>query len=374
MSPSPLSANGLPPRMAVVHNNDFQSKEVSSDSDEPPSLEADADIAHIAAEIAAILTSAGVEVSIVQVSDNTDELIPTLRDFGANAVFNLVESLGNDTAREPEVPLLLEAAHIPYTGNSPAPLRIAHAKDIAKQILHTHNIRHAMGITVFRLRDLPRKSALRLDFPLFVKPARTDTSIGIDQKSIVRNYEELRARVEFLLKYLPAPVLVEEYLPGRELNVAIFPDPYTGLIVPTEIDFSKYPEGLAPIVTYDCKWREDSPEYLAFSRPCAQWPDPELQREVLRTARAAFLALGGNGYGRVDMRLDALGHPAVIDINPNPDLDRAAGLSIAALSMGIDYPSLIHMIATRTTLKEHHVPAPYTTGRPRGINCSLGTN
>lgn len=374
MSPSPLLANGLPARVAVVHNNDFQSKEINSDSDEPPSLEADSEVAHTAAEIAAILSAAGVEASIVQVSDHTDELIPTLHELGIHAVFNLVESLGNDSAREPEVPLLLEAAHIPYTGNSPTPLRIAHAKDIAKQILRTHNIRHAQGITVFKLRDLPRKSALRLGFPLFVKPARTDASIGIDQKSIVQNYDELQARVEFLLKHLPAPVLVEEYLPGRELNVAIFPDPYTGLIVPTEIDFSQYPEGLAPIVTYDCKWREDSPEYLAFSRPCSEWLNAELQREVLRTARAAFLALGGNGYGRVDMRLDALGHPAVIDINPNPDLDRTAGLSVAALSMGINYPSLIHMITERATLKENHVPAPYTTGRPRGISCTFATN
>lgn len=365
------SHGGLPRRVAVVHNTDFQSKEVGVDSDEPPSLEADSEVATTARDIAAILNEGGVETRLLTLSDSPDELPGLLADFGADAVFNLVESLGNNPAREVDVPILLEALHMPYTGNSPSPLKIAHAKDIARQILEAHHIPQAWGFAVHSPAELPVRTAMARRYPLFVKPARTDASIGIDQRSIVHSYAELRERVEFLFKHLPGPMLVESYLPGRELNVAIFPDPYTGMIVPTEIDFSPFPKDAMPIVTYDCKWREDSPEYLACSRP-ADWMPAALHAEVIRVARAAFLAVGGNSYGRVDMRLDTDGHPAVIDVNPNPDLDRLAGLAIAARSLDVDYASLIYLMTQRASVKESHVPAPYTTARPRGLSCAAG--
>jgi D-alanine-D-alanine ligase len=139
--------------------------------------------------------------------------------------------------------------------------------------------------------------------------------------------------------------LVEEFLPGKEINVAIFPDPERGFVVPTEIDFSAVPAHLPRFVTYDSKWNPESPEYACKSVPAQL--SSALRAEVEALARRAFAALGGSGYGRVDMRLDREGRPCVIDVNPNNDIHPEAGLALAAYSVGLTYPELIARILAR---------------------------
>jgi D-alanine-D-alanine ligase len=348
------SGHGGTRRIAVIYNVDFASRDAAGDG-KASSLEADSEVAKTAENIAAILRDAGWESSLIPVADSLAEIPARLREWGADAVFNLVESLGNDCTREQELPALLERLGVPYTGNPPLVLRLALAKDVAKKLLAAHCIPIPQGLTVFAAGELCDGAAACVRFPAFVKPARSDASIGIDQGSIVADADALRRRVAWLLDSGLGPALVEDYLPGREINVAIFPDPFTGEIVPTEIDFSSYTPDLARIVTYNCKWLPETPEFNAFSQPCADRLPPPLLREVRRVARAAFLALGGASYGRVDMRLGADGRPRVIDVNPNNDLDCEAGLAIAARSAGLPYPALIAKIAEGASLKEDHV-------------------
>jgi D-alanine-D-alanine ligase len=349
------------PRVAVIHNVDFLSRPGEDDAVAPPSMEADEEVAATAEGIASILRDNGMRTFILQVDDSLDGLLARLNDLRITAVFNLVESLGNDSAREPELPILLEKAKIPYTGNSPTALRLAHCKENARRLLTAHGLPVAAGLAVDRVDELTDEVVAPLAFPLFVKPAHTDASIGIDQNSVVRDIDALRARVGWLRQHIKGPVLVEEYLPGREINVAIFPDPFTGVAVPTEIDFSPYPPGYEPIVTYNCKWLPATPEYAAMSHPCADRLPRELYDEVRRLAMAAFLTLGGASYGRVDMRLDKHGRPHIIDVNPNNDLDREAGLAIAARSVGVDYAALVAAIMAGARVKEQHV---FATGDP----------
>jgi D-alanine-D-alanine ligase len=351
-------------RIAVIHNTDFATRSTPADG-KSSSLEADAEVAVTAGEIADILHDGGWRACVVSVQDTIADLPEFFRASRIDAVFNLVESLGNDCAREGELPAMLEQIGIPYTGNPPLALRLALAKDFAKRMLAAHSLPVPHGMTVFQHADLTAKAIAKLSFPLFVKPARSDASIGIDQGSIVADADALRRRVTWLLDSGLGPALVEEYLPGREINVAIFPDPFTGAIVPTEIDFSSYTPDLAPIVTYNCKWLPSTPEYNAFSKPCADKLPPALLNEVRRLARAAFLAVGGASYGRVDMRLGRDGRPRIIDVNPNNDLDRDAGLAIAARSVGLEYPALIVQIAEGACLKEHHVSSTVAAAGPR---------
>ena len=159
--------------------------------------------------------------------------------------------------------------------------------------------------------------------------------------------------MEKLHSHLPGPYLVEEYLPGKELNVSIFPSPYEGWVVATEIDFSPVPPEYPRIVTYDSKWNESSPEFASKSVPAQL--DEALKAEVTALARQAFLALGGSSYGRVDMRLDADGRPCVIDVNPNNDIHPDAGLAAAARSVGIDYPELIAGVLSGALERRGHV-------------------
>lgn len=362
-----LDSSFRPRRIVVAYNVDFQDRDRLPEGDGFFSLAADAEVAQTAHDIASVLADHGHEIHFLQINDGLDHVLPQLLDFRADLVFNLVESIGNDPAREHELPAMLQKAGIPYTGNSASALRLAHTKDLTRHLLEAHRIPTPAGIVVRHVHDIPDDIQQRLRFPLFVKPARADASIGIDQGSLVHDPWGLAKRVAWLTRHVPGPALIEQYLPGPEVNVALFPNPFDGQAVATEIDFSGCPADLAPIVTYDCKWSPDSPEYVAASRACIDRFPPALYREIQRVARAAFLVVGGSSYGRVDLRLDADGRPAVIDINPNPDLDREAGMAIAAASAHLDYSSLLREI-THDGLRNHtHVAAPNFAARPRAL-------
>jgi D-alanine-D-alanine ligase len=354
-------------RIAVVHNIDFEDGADVRGRNRLRTFEANSEIQGTARSVAAILNESGYRATLVSVNDTLDGLDGRLRDLMAEAVFNLVESLGGDASREPELPALLETLGIPYTGNSETVLRKAHEKDTARQILTRNGLPVPGGFVVQGEGPIPRIREQGLRYPVFVKPARADASIGIDARSIVHDRKALVRRVARLRKHLPGPVLVEEYLPGREFNVALFPDPFSGTAVATEIDFSGQPEDLPRIVTYNCKWIPDAPEAAAVSRPCAG-PAGSLVPELIDTARKAFRTLGGTSYGRVDLRLDPAGRPKIIDVNPNPGLDPESGFVTAARSVHLDYRAFVLLLAEGACLKEPHAfPAHPARGpKPTG--------
>lgn len=352
-------------RIAVVYNIDFQegSNPSSVGRGGLRTFEANSEIEGVARGVAEILNRSGFRAVCEPVSDSLGDLGRRLKEQGTEAVFNLVESLANDASREPELPALLEVLGIPYTGNGATALRQAHAKDTARNLLAAEGIPVPPGFVVHPQGEIPRVRDQGMRYPVFVKPARADASIGVDTRSVVRDRRSLVRRVRWLQKHLGGPVLVEVFLPGREFNVALFPEPRSGVAAVTEIDFSGQPAALPRIVTYNSKWIADSPEAAAVSRPCRDLPG-DLLEALTRTARRAFLALGGTGYGRVDLRLDAAGRPAVMDVNPNPSLDRESGFTAAARSAGVAYDDLIHLLACGASLKERHGTASHSTGGP----------
>jgi D-alanine-D-alanine ligase len=315
--------------VAIVHNADFDAGARGL------SYEADAAVLENVAAVRAALEAGGAEVMVASVVDALDGLLDELAAWGAEVVFNLVETLGGEATREHELPALLAGARIPFTGSPAEALAIACAKDRARGALERRGVPIARGFSVMHAAEA-RGRASR--FPLFVKPARTDASIGVDQGSVVDDADALVARVaELERRGHPGPFLVEEYLPGVEMNVAILGDD----AFVTQIDFSAVPPGYRPIVTYDCKWRAESPEYAA--RSVASPPGP-LVDEAIRVARLAFDAIGLRGYGRIDQRLGADGKLYVIDVNPNPDIHPEAGFSIAARHHGLDHREVVARI------------------------------
>lgn len=350
-------------RIAVVHNVDYRSAALAreglgagdADGGVPPSLAADADVEEVAASVIDVLRAAGHDVVLLTVDDDPAAVIAACRAQGVGCVFNLVESMGGDATREAEFAHALEAAGIPYTGNRPAALQTGQAKDRVRVLLDAFKVPHARGIAVDAPPSQQALDAAGLDWPLFVKPARVDGSIGIDQGSVVHDLESLRRRVGWLLETLGGPCMVETFLPGPELNVAILGDP-DGPLAVTTVDFGD--AGGLGIVTYDCKWTPGTPEYEARSVSATGRFDEALLERVKQSARDAFVAIGGSSYGRVDLRLDALGQPAVIDVNPNPDLHPEAGLAIAARDAGFDYAALVARILHRVGLSAARSGAP----------------
>ena len=362
-------SSGTPLRIAVVHNLDF-----SEDEEDDPSSggKANAEIVEVAACVAQALRAAGHRPLTLTVRDSLDGLIPALRASRVDVVFNLVESLGGESRREPELPEALTRAGIPYTGNSATALTRSFDKRQVREALAAHRIPIAPGCVVSTEAELERVAAAGLRYPLFVKPALTDGSIGVSQASRVASLGELRAQLEALWAALGGPALVEEYLPGPEINVAIFPDGEGRTrLVPTLIDFADNPADCHPIVTYACKWEEASPEYFARTVPLGDRVPDATRRNALRAAEAAFHVIGGDSYGRVDLRLDGAGRPCVMDLNPNPDLHPDAGFVLALRGIDVPYVHLIDTLIRRalTRSRPHASTAPRS--RPRAARCAL---
>ncbi|MCA9636414.1 MAG: hypothetical protein KC420_10345 [Myxococcales bacterium] len=365
-------APGTPLRIALVHNLDF-----SEDAEDDPGTggKANAEVVDVAASVAQALRVAGHRPLTFAVRDTLEELLPALRARRIDAVFNLVESLGGDPRREPELPAALARAGIPFTGNSAGALTRSLDKRRVREALAAHRIPIAPGAVVSTPDELGRVAAAGLRYPLFVKPALADGSIGVSQASVVTTPAELRAQLTALWAALPGPALVEEYLPGPEINVAIFADDDgRWRLVPTIIDFSGNPADCHPIVTYACKWEEASREYFARTVPLADRVPEAVRRAALRAAEAAFHVIGGDSYGRVDLRLDGAGRPCVIDLNPNPDLHPEAGYVLALRDIDVSYVHLVDALVRHalTRARPHAPPAPRPRPRPARYALAVG--
>ncbi len=307
--------------------------------------EAEDEVVDVADAVCAVLERAGFGVERLVLSSSTEPLSRRLDDGGVDVVFNLVESLAGDAAREPEVPALLTSRGVPYTGNSPHVLERAFAKDTIRDLLSDAAVPIPRGIVVTSAASAEALlSSSTLRYPLFVKPARIDGSIGIDQGSVVKDHTALLARVALLLRTFAGPVLVEEYLPGHEVNVAFCPGDDGDAFAPTMLDFHGFSAEMWPVVTYAAKWVEGSPDYNCRSLPVGERLPRAVVDDVIAIARSALAAVGADAYARVDLRLDGDGRPAVIDVNPNPALHPEAGLALGLSSVGMSFDDVVTAI------------------------------
>jgi D-alanine-D-alanine ligase len=228
---------------------------------------------------------------------------------------------------------------IPYTGSDPDALSSALYKDRVKQRLIQAGVPTPLGTLITRPDD-----PCDLPFPLIVKPAREDGSAGIWSRSVVHDEASLRERVAEVINLFKAPCLVEQYLEGREFNVALLGYPQARVLPLQEIDFSLLPSEQPHIVSYDAKWRTGSIEDLGTQPVMHPELPPGQAARLRRAATEAARAVGVRDYGRVDVRLTPAGIPYVIDVNPNCDLSPDAGDARAAQSVGIDYPALTRLL------------------------------
>jgi D-alanine-D-alanine ligase len=253
----------------------------------------------------------------------------------ADLVFNLCEGVAGVAQWEDHVAAALEFTGVPFTGAGSWTMSVCRRKAVANTLLAQAGLAIPPWVVAHgRVAD---------DFPLpaIVKPAAEDASAGLDRHSVVVDRRSLRARVAAMTEQFD-DVLVQQYIPGREFNVGFVGQRVLPI---AEIDFSRMPSGSWPILTYAAKWHEGSPEDLGSVPVCpAQIPD-RLAGRLARAAEAAWRALGGRGYGRVDMRVDEPGRVWVLEVNPNPDLTDSAGLSRMAGAAGWDYPELVRRIA-----------------------------
>jgi D-alanine-D-alanine ligase len=248
-------------------------------------------------------------------------------------VFNIAEGV-RGRSREAQVPAVCELFDQPYTFSDPLTCALTLDKALAKRLMRDHGLRTAPFAVVERPEDA---AAVDLAPPLFVKPVAEGSSKGVTRRSRIEGRDELAASCAELLRDFGQPVLVETYLPGREVTVGIVGNGDGARVVGImEVTFRA---GNDAAYTADNKREfETRVEYqLLDGEPLAQ-----RAREM---ALAAYAALGCRDVARVDLRCDAAGEPCFLEVNPLPGLHPTySDLPIMAGRAGLTYAELLGQI------------------------------
>jgi D-alanine-D-alanine ligase len=279
------------------------------------------------------------------VDDSVEPLVSALTHNRPDLVFNLAESFGGKSALESNVAALLNLLGMRYTGSSPAGLMMAGDKTLTKKVLSFHGILTPRFATVFRGAV---DWAGDIDFPLILKPPQEDASLGITQKSIVNDVQELLQTISSIQGEYPGPVLAEEFIEGREFYIGVLGNSDAQALPVMELDFSGYPDDRPKIASWAAKWGDAGDEKgEEFEGTKSVFPSdlPEdLATRMQKIAVSAFNALRLRDYGRADLRVSSKEEIHVIEVNPNCYLERNAEFATAAAKSGLEYGALIARI------------------------------
>ena len=285
------------------------------------------------------------QVRRLVVDDAVEPLVTSLTQNKPDIVFNIAESFAGRSALESNVAALLKLLGMRYTGSSPAGLIMAGDKTLTKKVLSFHSILTARFATVFRGSV---DWAGDIKFPLILKPPQEDASLGITQKSIVNDVQELLQRMSALQDEYQGPVLAEEFIEGREFYVGVLGNSDVTALPIMELDFSGYPEGKPKIASWQAKWGDDGDEKgEEFAGTKSVFPTDipeELTAKMQKVAVDAFQALRLRDYARVDLRVNSNEEVYVIEVNPNCYLEKNAEFAQAAGKNGMEYPAMINRI------------------------------
>src|SRR5687767_3812043 len=258
----------------------------------------------VLAQLEHALRAGGHEPQRVVVDSTIEPVVRTFVDDRPELVFNLAESFAGKSALESNIAALLNLLDLRYTGSSPAGLLVAGDKTLSKKVLRFHGIKTPEFATVYRgMVDW----AGEIRFPLIVKPPQEDASLGITQKSIVRDVKELLEKIAELQSEYQSPALAEEFIEGREFYVGVLGNANACALPVIELDFSKYPADRPRIASWEAKWGDEGDEKGAeFEGTESVFPEDlpvELRDRMQKAALDAFHALRLRDYARIDMRV-----------------------------------------------------------------------
>jgi D-alanine-D-alanine ligase len=293
-------------------------------------------------QVAEALANRGHKVSVLGVHKSVKKLVAGIYRRKPDLIFNLMEMFNDKLAGDIGVAGLLDLVGIPYTGGGPGEAYLCHDKALTKKLLAFDEIPYP-DFAVFEL-DTCIEIAGNLRMPLFVKPLRSDASLGINGKSVVRNSSELMKRVVAIHQEMKDSALAEEYIEGREFYVGVLGNRQPVAFPPIEVDFSRMPKGKPHVVDAKAKWEKESPEFKGTKPVIPDLPE-ELRGKLEQVSLKAYQALRVLDYGRVDLRMNEAGEIYVIEVNASCYLERSSEFATAAAASGFDYPTLIDRIA-----------------------------
>jgi D-alanine-D-alanine ligase len=292
-------------------------------------------------QVANALTEGGHIVSLLGINNNLLHMINGLEKQQPELVFNLCETFADNYYGEMYVAAVLSMLNLRFTGTGAAGMALRQDKAVTKKLLAFYDIPCPQYATFAKDK---LEFAGKMKFPLFVKPLKKDSSAGIDEHSLVNDYNSLMKKIDYIHKELKDTALVEEYIEGREFYVSVLGnDPQEALPL-IELDYSKLPEGVKHIYSEKAKFDENSKVYELINFGIATDINPEIRNKITMIGVKAAAALQVYDYARVDIRLAQDGTPYVVEVNANPYLENTAEFAVAALQAGMAYSTLINKI------------------------------
>ncbi|MGQ9798152.1 MAG: D-alanine--D-alanine ligase family protein [Ignavibacterium sp.] len=289
------------------------------------------------------LSKAGFDAYTINIKDNIFNFISDYKKNNPDVVFNFVEIYKDKPKLEMNVVSLYELLGVAYTGAPPMALANCQNKQLAKRILLSAGILTPNFIYFDKIQKSYKHN---LKYPIIVKPAFEDASVGIDNSAIVTDSRALKKRIDFVIDNFKQPVLCEEFIDGRELNVAIIGGENPIVLPISEIDFSQMPDHLYNIVSYQAKWDPFHEAYHKTIPICPAKLPKKIEKQAKEIALRAFKIMDVRDYARIDMRLSKDNQLYVLEVNPNPDLTEGAGFMRSARAAGYSYAKVLSKIIT----------------------------
>jgi D-alanine-D-alanine ligase len=282
------------------------------------------------------------EVRVVGVGDQLTGLRETIDEWRPDLVFNLLDEFSGIVSYDHYVVAYLELIRQRYTGCNPRGMMLSRDKVLTKRVLATHRV----STPAFRLFPFGQKfrEPRRLEFPLFVKSATEDASLGIAQASLVDDMKGLRERVAFIHEQVQTDALVEEFVDGREIYVGVLGNSRLTALPPWEMDFGALSRAETRIATRKVKWDRKYQAKHGIRTGKAQDLGDEQLELLSRLAKRTYRALYMSGFARMDFRLRQDGRIFLIEANANPNLSKGEDLADSAKAVGMSYTALIRRI------------------------------
>jgi D-alanine-D-alanine ligase len=293
-------------------------------------------------DVITTLREMGHEVQPLGVWDELGPIRRAIEELKPHVAFNLLEEFHGVATYDQHVVSFLELMRQPYTGCNPRGLMLTHDKPLMKKIFAYHRI----PTPRFVVFPLGRRISvpLRITYPLLVKSAVEDASLGISQASVVHNEEKLHERVRFIHEQLQTDALVEEYIDGRELYVGAVGNQRLETFPVWEMLFTKSPEDVPRIATAKAKWDEDYQKRHGIRTEAAAELPEGMAAALERLSKRIYRDLYLTGYARMDFRLTQDGRVYVLEANANPNLAYGEDFAESAEAGGISYEALLQRI------------------------------
>lgn len=320
-------------RVALVCNTRRREGEFEVEYDPPDTIE----------KVKRGIEKAGYEYLFIEADEDSYEKLRRLRP---DLVFNRAEGIRGES-RESHIPAFCEMLGIPYVGSGILTTAICLDKPTTKIILEFHGVKTS-PFQVFTGPDEPLNPRLR--FPLILKPSHEGSSMGINIDNVVYDEEAMRKKLREMLETYRQPILVEEFIDGREFSVGLIgnygPGEEPRVLPILEVDFTKFPEELGNVLGQKAKTIYDSSKNYI----CPAKIPEELRRRLEEISKRAFRALNCKDFARLDFRMDRDGEIYFLEINPLPGIDynvEADELSFYPMmfyAAGMDYDEMIRQI------------------------------